>query len=357
MHTIKNDQDFIRHILTFDSEDPRTYSPHTLPPAAVMSASTRSPIPWPAGKAPTPVPLKPAPKPASALPRCDYLVVTWTVEEARSLADTLTPGFPSKSAWYPYTHNFTSEYVPIIRKGAPSLESKRLGSYFMTSIAGKNVICFKSELHLAQDGPKLPIQKLWQQLIAEAAPKLVITTGTAGGIGAEIIVGDVIVSPAVQFDCTRTFKNSPFHDSKYPCSSLKTTSFAVAANLFKANAAHLPPANRPPRIVAKAGGAVSNADVITTDFFAYDDTANTFKLQGNGSAVEMGDAVLGLVVQGLGKNAPSWIAVRNASDPQMDVTGLTPEQVRNKAGQIYEKFGYWSTIPSTITTWALIVDN
>ena len=31
MHIIKNDQDFIRHILTFDSEDPSTFSPHTLP--------------------------------------------------------------------------------------------------------------------------------------------------------------------------------------------------------------------------------------------------------------------------------------------------------------------------------------
>ena len=71
----------------------------------------------------------------------------------------------------------------------------------------------------------------------------------------------------------------------------------------------------------------------------------------------MGDAVLGLVIQGLGAKAPQWIAVRNASDPQIDSTGLTPKEVRNKAGQIYEKFGYWSTIPSAITSWALIIDN
>ena len=71
----------------------------------------------------------------------------------------------------------------------------------------------------------------------------------------------------------------------------------------------------------------------------------------------MGDAVLGLVIQGLGTTAPKWAAVRNASDPQMDTTGLTPTQVRNKAGQIYERYGYWSTIPSAITTWSLINDN
>ena len=58
--------------------------------------------------------------------------------------------------------------MPIIRRGAPSVEdSHRLGSYFPTVIAGKRVLCFKSELHMSQDGPKLPIAKLWAQLIAE----------------------------------------------------------------------------------------------------------------------------------------------------------------------------------------------
>jgi purine-nucleoside phosphorylase len=357
MQIIKSDRDFARHIVTFDREDPNTYTPHTLPSSVFMTAAGRSPIPWPTGKAPTPAPLKRRPSPSSTLPKCDYLVVTWTVEEAKSLADTLTPGFASNTAWYYYAHNFESLFVPLIRKGAPALESQRLGSYFFTEFAQKRVLCLKSELHFSQDGPKMPVQRLWGQLIEEVQPKLVITTGTAGGIGSEIIVGDVVVAPAVQFDCTKEFKNRPFHDSKYPCSSLKTTSFASATKLFQANAAHLPPASRPPRIFSKPTATTTNTDVLTTDFFAYDDTADTFKLQGNGSAVEMGDAVLGLVVQGLGAGAPQWVAIRNASDPQMDTTGLTPTEVRNKAGQIYERFGYWSTISSAITTWALIIDN
>jgi hypothetical protein len=95
------------------------------------------------------------------LPRCDAIVVTWTVEEAKALADVLTPGYPSKTAWFPYTHLFATDYVPLIRKGAPALESQRLGSWFPVQIAGKQVICFKSELHMSQDGPKLPIAKLW----------------------------------------------------------------------------------------------------------------------------------------------------------------------------------------------------
>ncbi len=350
--------EWARHRIEFDSDDLSTYSPHTLPMAEIMGAAARSPIPWPSGKAPTPAPLKKTPAPSDPLPQFDYLVVTWTTEEAKSLADTLTPGFPSKTAWYDYTHNFESEYVPIIRRGAPSVEdSHRLGSYFPTTIAGKRVLCMKSELHMSQDGPKLPIAKLWAQLIAEARPKLVITTGTAGGIGPTVELGDVAVAPSVRFDCTSKFKSAPFHNSVYSCSKLKTTSFPVAQQLFQANASHLPSAPRAPRIFTQPTADAKFTDIVTTDFFAFDDTSNTYGLQGLGLAVEMGDAVLGMVIGQMGHAAPKWSAVRNASDPQIDSTGLTKKEAGTKASQIYERFGYWTTIPSAIACWALILDN
>ncbi len=34
-----SDREFARHILTFDSDKPETYSAHTLPPAAIMRAA------------------------------------------------------------------------------------------------------------------------------------------------------------------------------------------------------------------------------------------------------------------------------------------------------------------------------
>ena len=96
---------------------------------------------------------------------------------------------------------------------------------------------------------------------------------------------------------------------------------------------------------------------MTTDFFAFDDSSNTFGLQGLGAAVEMGDAVLGMVIDEMGSKAPLWTAIRNASDPQIDNTGMTLKEAADKAGQIYEKFGYWTTIPSAITCWATVKDN
>jgi Phosphorylase superfamily len=346
-----------RHIITFDSDDASTYSPHTLLPALIMGSAERSAIPWPAGSAPTPKPLPRAPAASDPLPRCDYVIVTWTVEEAKALADTLTPNYPSKTAWYAYTHNFQSEFVPLIRHGAPALDSKRLGSYFLTSIEGKEVLCMKSELHLSQDGPAMPIAKLWQQIIAEAKPKLIITTGTAGGIGAKVELGDVVVAQTVRFDCQKSFKSKPFHSSAYKCSKLKFNSYPAAEKLFAANASHLPASSRPPQIFTKPAAAAKLPDVVTTDFFAFDDSSNTYGLKGLGAAVEMGDAVLGLVISQMSSDAPLWVAIRNASDPQIDDSGLTAKEAADKAGQIYERYGYWTTIPSAITCWATVRDN
>ena len=355
--TAQSTRDLARHIITFDRDDPSTFLPTTLPPAAIMGAEARTPIPWPAGAAPTPKPMSRKPSPSDPLPKCDYVLVTWTVEEAKALADTLTPGYPSKTAWYYYAHNFQSEFVPLIRHGAPSLESGRLGSYFMTSIAGKDVLCMKSELHLSQDGPDMPIANLWKQIITETDVKLIITTGTAGGIGAQVELGDVVAALEVRFDCQKTFKSKPFHNSVYPTSKLKYTSYPAAEKLFMANISHLPKSSRPPQIFTKPVADAKVIDVVTTDFFAFDDSSNTYGLRGLGTAVEMGDAVLGLVIGQLGSGSPRWTAIRNASDPQIDDSGLTEKEAATKAAQIYEKYGYWTTIPSAITCWATVMDN
>jgi len=349
----------VSHWITeFDSENPETYFPGVIVPARVNTARELSPIQWPSGKAPTAAPLSTAPDPDSPLSNFDYLVVTWTTEEARALADVLTPQYPSKTAWYHYTHNFTSEYVPLIQPGAPAVkDSHRLGSFFPTMIAGKKVLCFKSELHFDQDGPKMPILKLWKQLIAEVDPKLVITTGTGGGIGSYVELGDVVVAPATRFDCTTKFKSQPFARAVYPCSNLAKTSLSLAEPLFAANASQLPAAPRLPTIITQPGPGVLSADIVTTDFFAYDDVLDSYGLQGLGSACDEGDAALGLVMQQLGSSAPKWAAVRNASDPQIQDKGMTPQQAYQLATGYYGKYGYWTSIPSAITCWALILDN
>ena len=77
-------------------------------------------------------------------------------------------------------------------RGSPAVKAKRLGAFWTTTIGSKKVVIFKSESHLSQDTKKLPTGNgtlpnydVWKQIIDEVRPKLVITTGTAGGIGKE----------------------------------------------------------------------------------------------------------------------------------------------------------------------------
>jgi Phosphorylase superfamily len=308
-------------------------------------------IPWPKGLAPKTGP-KPRGKSNSPLPRADVLVVTWTVDEGHALSRVLTPGKDSRNDYVSYTHNF-SAISKKMRKGCPALQAKRLGAYWTTQIGKKSVVVFKSDSHMSQDGPKLPNIDVWRQIITEVKPKLVITTGTGGGIGKQFEVGDVVVSPIVRFDCIKEFKKEKFAQAHYSSGPATATQFAKARTLFKANAARLPPENkRPPKIVRVAPNGLRSS-VVTTDFFGFDTSNNYYKLWGLGDICEMGDAILGLVASGM-KNPPRWLAIRNVSDPQIKAEGTLKQQA-HAAAIIYKGFGRWSTVCSAITCWASIV--
>ena len=94
--------------------------------------------------------------------------------------------------------------------------------------------------------------------------------------------------------------------------------------------------------------------VVTTDFFGFDTSDDHYQLQSKGAVSEMGDAVLGLVVQDLGAAAPAWVAVRNVSDPQIAKSVGTLTEQKRFAAQIYKAYGRWSSVCSAIVCWALI---
>jgi hypothetical protein len=346
-------EDFQREIIDFDSEAPAGREFLAFSTATGLSRFTD--IPWPDGLAP-----KTGPKPSgtsdSPLPKADVLVVTWTVDEGHALSRVLTPGKDSRNDYAPYTHNF-AKISSKMRKGCPALNAKRLGAYWTTTIGGKKVVIFKSDSHLSQDVKKLPAgtgtlpnYDVWKQIIDEVRPKLVLTTGTAGGIGTECEVGDVVVSPIVRFDGIKWLKKASYHDAVFTSTAQKTKFFAKAETLFQANAGQLPRDNtRAPQIIQSSVPAES---VLTTDFFGFDTSDNHYGLQGLGDVSEMGDAILGLVASQM-ETPPRWLAVRNVSDPQIKAEG-TLKQQSALAAQIYKGFGRWSSVCSAIMCWALI---
>ena len=274
-------EDFQREIIDFDSEGPEGAAFFAFSTATGLSRFTE--IPWPKSLAPKTDRAARQGK-AGALPKADALVVTWTVDEGHALSRVLTPGKDSRNDYVSYRHNL-SRIAKKMRKGCPALEAGRLGAYWTTSIAGKKVVVFKSDSHLSQDvkiapkpGQTLPDEDVWRQIISEVNPTLVITTGTAGGIGTGCEVGDVVVSRIVRFDCENWLKKEPFAATVYRDGTARSKYFGKAKVLFKANSGQLPPDNtRPPKIIV---ASKDDQAVLTTDFFGFDTSDNHWKLQG-----------------------------------------------------------------------------
>src|SRR5262249_55749149 len=104
---------------------------------------------------------------------------------------------------------------------------------------------------------------------------------------------------------------------------------------------------------------------------------NAHYMGGLGCALEMGDAVLGMVIDrsrrrssaqsarpslwelsvdaeaAPPKKAPQWLVIRNASDPTISAKLSKPDQASEAAG-VYKKYGYWTSVNSALATWAII---
>jgi hypothetical protein len=328
--------------------------------AAFLSPSAQLPKApqWPADGAPKPVILSPVPAPTDSLSRFhgyDAVIVTWTAAEAAAMAALLTPDHPV-SEWYLYRHG-VADYLPLVTGArAPFNDSSpemdryfhTLGLYFPCKIGDAHVLLFKSGLHFAYDGPHTPVKKLMAELVSTIEPSVFITTGTGGGIGADVKLGDVIVGNTVRFDCTGQFKNEPWKDAAFKASELPARTLpTITPALLSLNAARIPNARSVPKIWSAA-----NDTIVTTDIFAFDDSTDYYKLQGLGQVCEMGDAMVAKAIEGT-RNL-SWFAIRNASDPQMANPENNVEQAEKEAAQIYAKYGGLTTAASVITSWAIV---
>jgi nucleoside phosphorylase len=323
-----------------------------------LSSALPKMVPWPAGSAPTPAPLAAAPQPSDDLSKFagyDAVVVTWTAAEASALAALFTPGYPT-STWYEYKHDVAS-YIPLVTGATAPFNSKEadmaryyqcLGLYFPVTIGGKKVLVFKSGLHLDYDGPATPVRKLMLELATVIKPKVFITTGTGGGIGTEVSLGDVVIAGTVCFDCVTQFKADSFAKSTYTTAALpKGALKAITPSLSSINAAKITGARPVPKIFSARTDAI-----VTTDFFGFDDSTDHYKLEGLGRACDMGDAMVADAVSKL--TGLKFYAIRNASDPQIPNPTGNIEEANQQAGVIYARYGGLTTAASVIATWAVI---
>lgn len=352
------------------------YDPEqALPKNRMITAADRAaaglpdPIPWPADYTPTPVPLSPAPADTDSLARFvgyDAVVMTYTAAEAASLATLFTPE-NLVSTWYNNRHN-KDAYVPLVTGSkspfATSPHDSRyyqsLGLYFPCTIGKAKVLLIKSGLHMdydgiAPDGTTIAFYKMVAEVVGIVRPKIFITTGTGGGIGDKVKLGDIIIATKTRFDCTSQFASQPWHSQSYSTSTLPPgTIDLIQPGLTVINGQHIAsatpiPGNSVPKIWH------SSSNIVTTDKFAFDTSYDDFKLQGLGDVCDMGDAMVGRALASYPQVL--WYAIRNASDPQIPMKADTKEdleQADKEAGEIYQKYGGYTTAASVIATWAII---
>ena len=301
----------------------RAYEPETdvTPLIAAAVVAEKPTYNFPGNTAPKAFAIAPAPAPDAAFPKADVIVVTWTRDEWEALADVLTPGV-SVAKWYPYRRNYDA-YLPKIRAGAPARSLNRLGAYYMTKVGDKTVLCLKCELHLNQDSIRskdapgtatLPVKDFFDQMIDEAQPDVVLTTGTAGAVYTDQDLGDVVVTRAGRFYLQDEFKNEPFNNKTYKSDwQIPKKYFDDAKKFMNKYASNLttgpilpPTINYNPNDAAHCPTPKSNPDpniwldgedpmpafhpILTTDFFEFGTSKNG--LEKIGAACEMGDAVL-----------------------------------------------------------------
>jgi hypothetical protein len=342
-------------ILNFDPAAPHSrFLAAGLDVTVAAAAALPRAIRWPDAAAPTPAPLAAAPAETDDLWRFngyDAVVMTWTAAEASVMASLFTPGHPI-ATWYEYRHDI-ERYIPLVTgKKAPFNSGQTdmaryyhsLGLYFPCTIGDARVLLFKSGLHLDYDGPAIPVRQLVTDIATTVAPKLFITTGTGGGIGAGVSLGDVVIAGTVRFDCKTQFCTQPWATAAYQSSALPAGALAaITPDLTRVNAAHIPNARPVPLILSAATDAI-----VTTDFFAFDDSTDHYGLQGLGSACEMGDAMVAQALQAF--PTINWYAIRNASDPQIPNPINNISKAGQEAAKIYASYGGPTTAASLIAT-------
>ena len=355
-------------------------------------------IQWPAGLDPQPRALggyQPGKKITGAVTAdADMLIVLYTEYETMALLDVFTgnnawtPG--RKSSWYPYSHNFDKFHDDIDGiDGDDALENGIFGYLYGMQVGGTKLVLYKSELHPKGNGPKLPFVSVIQQLVGELRPKLVVSTGTAGAIGANVNCGDVAVCRDARFHVENTYPDfSAINKMSNDEAELTSGGTTFGTGLTYARDKLLPLSVDGLRqchgkLETRSGYAFVKQDVlpkvytydnaapapqpmvvVSADYLTVDDKNDTEGLQKLGIMNETDDAFAFYAISRLpSEQRPSWLSVRNASEPQIATTiptGLTKQEIMDKiksvAGAIYGIYQYCTTLNSAAVCWAIAAD-
>jgi len=325
----------------------------------------------------------------------DMLILLYTQLETQALLDVFTGNkewSPARAeTWYPYAHNFDALRSSIDGIDDDDfLKEGVFGNLYAMTVGKTKVALFKSELHPKANGPKLPFVTLIAQLVGELKPKLVISTGTAGGIGSHINCGDVTICDTARFHVRSRYATFAAIDTmSKDATELKNTTATSGTHVTYAMEKLTPlalPGLREchTRLLTNSGYEFVKAPgaaniytsqhrapgpepmvVVSADYLTVDDSSDAEGLQKLGIMNETDDAFAFYAIDRLpAASRPHWLSVRNASEPQIahapfpKGTSATKiiDALKAKAGTIYGIYQYCTTLNSAFACWGLAAD-
>jgi hypothetical protein len=329
--------------------------------------------------------------------KADVLIVLYTDLETRAFLDVFTGNnewsAARQASWYPYSHNFSSLASSIQDiAGSIALKNGIFGYLSGIQVGDQKVVVYKTELHPKVNGTHLAFVKVIQQLAAELQPSLMITTGSAGGIGSGINCGDVVVASQARFHVRSIYPTYPLINTLSTSSQPLTNTVAInpkylkyAAENFtkltlpslatcygqfrdRAGYAFLKKNTGPPSIYVTDINPVPESEpmaVVTADYLTVDDTTDAEGLQALGTMNDNDDGYACFAIDQIVTGPkPKWLSVRNASDPQVQgpasfrgTPAALDKELSTLGGAIFGVYEYVTTINSAFACWGAVAGN
>ncbi|HJQ39098.1 MAG TPA: hypothetical protein VKB93_18320 [Thermoanaerobaculia bacterium] len=327
--------------------------------------------------------------PDAPLPKADVVVITWTSAEWNAFdhvfVNSSSTRYPDERDWEHAWHQYSKD-VPA-NMTTDNTSAPLWGLYRLIDVKasrGKSlrVLLFKCDTHLAHPPYIQGLEQITNQLIDETGCSWIWSIGTAGGSRETENLGDVVITNAghIQLKLSENLSsglnNKSVKGKAYPSTKLfntvqkslffdmatvvtwpvlksmleqlqQTDDDADSLTLKDLVNSPLDPANlKQSKILSKDG-----EPLLTTDYY--------YIASGNDSVkwcvLEMDDAVIGYYAQ---QKGTKFCFSRNISDPivpaKANGKAIDPEIRKDWSGEIYQRFGFYTSFNGALATWAAL---
>lgn len=305
------------------------------------------------------------------LPAADAVVIVWTDAEWAAAEHVFCQS--GKAMNYSSRNDSSWPGWQKYKKGVPSGVSgwSYWGEYRLVQIGQAKVLLFKSNTHLDFPGQQY-LSQLISKIINTVNPKLILSTGTAGGARPGDHIGTVnVVRSATLYETNQPQSSWPDYSSAWsvdwsvvaesgfhkllfpvPTTSADLQSICTQFNSFYScnyalsdlNPGNVNMADPTPAI---NNLSVGNTPLLTTDSFVVGTSSGQL---GSFACVEMDDAI---IAKTCAASHIPYGSARNISDPIQNAS--LPPKIQAHWGQaIYNVYGFYTTYNNSIAAWAVL---